>query len=181
MHVLTCQHWHANIIFGQKTHFLLSVVNGKCGLYLKNKQWRLNRSYQSQKPQWCVFVNYCQTYKWIYHQSVSLKSFVAWIQTLQTGWKLSSFCVWYLWSFNHLLIKKTVQTVSGWCVPLDRSRLPESRLCFIVREREELDPWPGTRTTGFLWAEPAFPRGLRLQTTRGDWVHSTLGWLKGRR
>lgn len=38
----------------------------------------------------------------------------------------------YLRLLNLFLIKKTVQTVSGWRVLLDRSGLPKSCLCFIV-------------------------------------------------
>lgn len=114
--------------------------------------------------------------KWIHKQS-HLKSFLA-NHANKAGIQL--ILSLYLQLLNLFLIKKTVQTVSGWRVLLDRSGLPESCLCFIVWGRGELHPWPRTRTAGFLWAKPVPSAGLPLLGTRGDWFHSTLEWVKGK-
>lgn len=79
----------------------------------------------------------------------------------------SSFSVvLYLWSFNQPPMKKMVPTVSGWFFPLNHSYFPESHLCFTAWEKEDLDPWPRTHTTGFLWVEQAFPEVLRYTDYR---------------
>lgn len=79
-----------------------------------------------------------------------------------------------LQSLNLFLIKKTVQTVSGWRVLLDCSGFLESCLCFIVWERGELHPWPRTRTAGFLWAQSVPPLGSRYRGQEG--IGFTAPW-----
>lgn len=113
----------------QKAHFLISLTNGKCGLKsIKSKRDEIKAINQI----WCcAFGHFCWTGIHLSAISPMLKSFRASLKT-----SLSPSLCLYLRSFNQPLIKKTVQTVSGWCVPLDRPRLPESRLCFIARERE---------------------------------------------
>lgn len=71
--------------------------------------------------------------------------------------------------FPSVFISGQSKQVSGWCVPLDCPRLPESRLCFIAWEKrgarpltQDMHRWV---PLGPSWLSP--PLGLQLQTTRG--------------